>query len=93
MAAVQSSEALRRAAPLIGAASSVETMPFEVSSRIAYRAASEEMLLRSDLLLAAWNGQPSRSAGDTADVVGMARVMGRPTELFWPSPAETHQTG
>jgi hypothetical protein len=79
---------------LIGAARNVCTMAYEVSSREAYRAASEEMLHRSDLLLAAWNGEPSRSVGDTADVVGMAQAMGRRVEFFWPSGlSRVSQTG
>jgi hypothetical protein len=69
---------------LLGRARHVETMPFATSSRNAYRAASEAMLRRCDLLLAVWNGEPSRSIGDTADVVALARAYQVPVEVFWP---------
>jgi hypothetical protein len=42
------------------------------------------MLERCDLLLAAWNGRPSRNVGDTADVVAKAREQQVPVEVVWP---------
>jgi hypothetical protein len=62
----------------------VETMPFERSSRDAYLAASETMLSRCDLLLAVWDGEPSRNVGDTAHVVERAREHDVPVEVLWP---------
>jgi hypothetical protein len=59
-------------------------MPFETSSRAAYLAASEAMLDRCDLLLAVWNGSPSRRVGDTADVIAKARERHLPVEVLWP---------
>ena len=73
---------------LLARASSVRTMPFETSDRTAYLAASEAMLEGCDLLLAVWNGLPSRNTGDTADVVAKARERQVPVEVFWP-PAAT----
>jgi hypothetical protein len=69
---------------LLRRARSVETMPFETSSRAAYLAASEAMLHRCDLLLAVWDGEPSRDVGDTADVVAKAREQRVPVEVLWP---------
>ena len=69
---------------LLGRARSVRTMPFETSSREAYLAASLAMLRRCDLLLAAWNGLPSRNVGDTADVVAKAHQRQVPVEVVWP---------
>jgi len=69
---------------LLGLATRVHTMPFERSSRAAYLAASEDMLSRCDLLLAVWDGAPSRSVGDTADVVQKARALSVPVEVLWP---------
>jgi hypothetical protein len=71
---------------LLGQATSVRTMPFETSDRTAYLAASEAMLNQCDLLLAVWDGQPSRSMGDTADVVTKARERNLPVEVLWPPP-------
>lgn len=70
---------------LLSRASSVRTMPFETSGRTAYLAASEAMLDRCDVLLAVWNGRPSRAVGDTADVVAKARERQVPVEVFWPA--------
>jgi hypothetical protein len=70
---------------LLDRASTVRTMPFETSSRTAYLAASEEMLDRCELLLAVWDGEPSRNLGDTAHVVEVARRRDLPVEVIWPS--------
>lgn len=70
---------------LLAQASTVRTMPFEVSSRAAYLAASEAMLIKCDLLLAVWDGQASQRIGDTADVVRRARELSVPVEVLWPS--------
>ncbi len=71
---------------LVQAADHVRTMPFAESGRQAYLAASEDMLQRCDLLLAAWDGRPSRRAGDTADVIESARRMNVDYEVLWPAP-------
>jgi hypothetical protein len=72
---------------LLARASRVETMPFDRSSRAAYLAASEEMLDRCDVLLAVWDGNPSRDVGDTADIVRKARERDVPVEVLWPDGA------
>ena len=69
---------------LLALADDVETMPYPTSSRAAYFAASEAMLNRCDMLLAVWNGNPSRRMGDTADVVRKAREMRIPVIVIWP---------
>jgi len=69
---------------LLASAEDVETMPYPTSSRAAYFAASEAMLNRCDLLLAVWDGKPSRRVGDTADVVRKAREMRIPVTVIWP---------
>jgi hypothetical protein len=69
---------------LLRRAQAVETLPFASSCREAYLAASEAMLDRCDLLLAVWDGRPSRRMGDTADVVRLARERELPVEVFWP---------
>lgn len=72
---------------LVGRAVAVHTMPFESSGRDAYAAASEDMLDRCDILLAVWDGVPSRGLGDTADVVSRARYRRMPVRVLWPSGA------
>jgi hypothetical protein len=69
---------------LLALADDVETMPYLISDRLAYVAASEEMLNRCDMLLAVWNGRPSRQMGDTADIVRKAREMQIPVTIIWP---------
>ncbi|MFD0741974.1 hypothetical protein ACFQ1L_08855 [Phytohabitans flavus] len=66
----------------------VATMPFRYSNRQAFRAASEELLRRSDVLFAVWDGEPSRQLGDTADVVAVARDLGVPVVVVWPAGAQ-----
>jgi hypothetical protein len=78
---------------LLGRARHVDTMPFATSSRNAYRAASEAMLHRCDLLLAVWDGAPSRNLGDTADVVALAREREVPVEVLWPAESPDAEPG
>ena len=42
---------------------------------------------RSSVLLAVWDGQPSRGLGGTADVVAYARQRGVPVTVIWPEGA------
>jgi hypothetical protein len=69
---------------LLGQASQVSCMRFAHSGRDAYVAANEELLRRSDVLFAVWDGQPSRVRGDTADVVRTARRLLMPVSVLWP---------
>jgi len=72
---------------LLAQASTVSYMPFPESGREAYMAASEELLRRCDHLLAVWDGRPSASTGDTADVVRAARARQLPVTVLWPDGA------
>jgi hypothetical protein len=72
---------------LLGKAAHVSRMPFRHSDRWAFKAASEEVVRQSDLLLAVWDGLPSRELGDTADVVSAARAQGVPVVVLWPAGA------
>jgi hypothetical protein len=71
---------------LLGRASRVSWMPYEHSGRVAYMAASQELLRRCDRLFAIWDGRPSTRLGDTADVVRAARDLGVPVTVLWPEP-------
>lgn len=73
---------------LLGRASTVTYMPFKRSSRRAFMAASEELLRRCELLLAVWDGNPSKTLGDTADVVRAAEELDLPVTVLWPTGAQ-----
>jgi len=72
---------------LLGKAAQVLRMPFRRADRRAFKAASEEVLRQCELLLAVWDGLPSRKLGDTADVVTAARAEGVPVVVLWPAGA------
>jgi hypothetical protein len=72
---------------LIGKAADVFTMPYDVSNRDAYMAASEKVLASIDALFAVWDGGPSGGHGGTADVVDAARARGIPVTVLWPATA------
>ena len=72
---------------LLGKAAHVSRMPFRHSDRRAFKAASEEVVRQCELLLAVWDGLPSRKLGDTADVVTAARAEGVPVVVLWPAGA------
>jgi hypothetical protein len=65
----------------------VDRLPFTESSSESHMAASEVIVDRCDLLLAVWDGKPSRGHGGTADVVSYARERAVPVEVLWPEGA------
>lgn len=65
-------------------ATTVSYMPFDRSGREAYMAASQELIRRSDLLYAVWDGSRSTRLGDTADVVTAARRQRLSVRILWP---------
>lgn len=73
---------------LLARASSVTHLPFKHSNRRAFMTASEELLRRCDRLVAVWDGNPSRTLGDTADVVRAAGERDMPVTVLWPAGAE-----
>ena len=54
----------------------------------AYAAASREMLDRSEILIAVWDGVESGGPGGTADTVARARAEGKEVMVVWPAGAE-----
>jgi hypothetical protein len=54
----------------------------------AYAAASREMLDRSEILIAVWDGVESGGPGGTADTVARARAEGKEVVVIWPEGAE-----
>lgn len=72
---------------LLDAAHAVHTMPFPTAGPAAYLAATEELIRRSDVLLAVWDGGPPDGRGGTADAVDHARCVGREPVVVWPAGA------
>jgi hypothetical protein len=65
-------------------ASEVIQLPFRAPSAEAYWAAGQRVVGLADVLLAVWDGTPSRGVGGTADVVAFAGQSGVPTAVVWP---------
>jgi hypothetical protein len=68
-------------------ATAVVELPYPGPSEEAYWAAGREVVRRSDVLLAVWDGGPSGGTGGTADVVAFAGQRGVPTTVLWPQGA------
>lgn len=56
----------------------IHTLPFNHPSNEAYMAVGRWLADNSDILVAAWNGQPAAGKGGTGDVVYYAQCIGRP---------------
>jgi hypothetical protein len=52
-----------------------------------YEAASQEVVLRSDLLVAVWDGSDEGLRGGTAETVDFARQQGKDVRIVWPEGA------
>jgi hypothetical protein len=72
---------------LLARASRVRRLDHVESNSTAHMDASVEMLKSADLLIAVWDGQPSRGFGGTADVVAYARRQVIPVVVVWPDGA------
>jgi hypothetical protein len=72
---------------LYSQASHVEALEHTDSTEHAHMEAGKAVVDRSGLLVAVWDGQPSRGLGGTADVVAYARQRGVPVEIIWPAGA------
>jgi hypothetical protein len=72
---------------LYGQASHVEALGHTESTEQAHMDAGKVVVDRSSVLVAVWDGQPSRGLGGTADVVAYARERGVPVTVIWPEGA------
>lgn len=72
---------------LLDQAGAVRRLDHPESTPTAHMDASAQMLQRTDLLLAVWDGKPARGFGGTADVVAHARDIGLPVTILWPDRA------
>lgn len=58
-------------------AADVEVLKAAASNREAYLKAGKQVVNRSEMLIAVWDGKPAAGLGGTADVVAYARQCGR----------------
>jgi hypothetical protein len=68
-------------------------LPFSAPSEEAYWAAGQKVVGLAQVLLAVWDGTPSRGVGGTADVVAFAGERGVPTTVVWPPGSRRDQRG
>ena len=64
-----------------------EELDYGSSTMRAHMEGRREVVHRSNMLLAVWDGQPARGHVGTADVVDYARRRGMPVEVIWPKGA------
>jgi hypothetical protein len=72
---------------LYGRASYFEALEHMESTEQAHMDGGKVVVDRSSVLVAVWDGEPSRGLGGTADVVSYARQRGVPVEIIWPEGA------
>jgi hypothetical protein len=72
---------------LYGQASHVQVLEHTESTEQAHMDGGKVVVDCSSVLVAVWDGQPSRGLGGTADVVDYARQRGVPVEVIWPEGA------
>jgi hypothetical protein len=76
--------AAERFRSLLEKSSAVETLPFPRPSDEAFLAAGRRVVDLSELLIAVWDGGPSRGKGGTADIVEYAQRRGVRVKVIWP---------
>jgi len=74
-------------------AQEVIELPYSAPSEEAYLAAGQRVVSLAEVLLAVWDGTPSRGVGGTADVVALAGDRGVPTTIVWPPGSRRDQRG
>ena len=72
---------------LYGQASHVEALEHTASTEQAHMDGGKAVVDRSSVLVAIWDGEPSRGLGGTADIVAYARQRGVPVTVIWPEGA------
>jgi hypothetical protein len=69
---------------LLSRATSVEQLEFTVPSEDAFLAAGRRIVELSEQMIVAWDGQPAKGKGGTADIVRYAGTLGKPVYNVWP---------
>jgi len=70
---------------LLHQATYVITLAFDEPTEQAFYAAGRDVVERSQVLLAVWDGKPSAGLGGTADIVTYAHTLGREVVVIWPT--------
>jgi hypothetical protein len=73
-----------RARALLHRAARVDSLAAVKDRNLAYLEAGLATVEEADVMIALWDGQPSRGTGGTADVVAHARVLGKPLIIVHP---------
>ncbi len=76
---------LREFRQLLQSAAEVEVLPYEAPTEEAFYAAGKRVVDLSEILLAVWDGRPSRGLGGTADVVRYAQEFNHDVHIIWPA--------
>jgi hypothetical protein len=76
--------AQRKYQDLLEQADSSEVLDFEQPTEVAYMTAGATVVRSSDILIAVWDGKSARGLGGTADVVTLARRLGKQVRVVWP---------
>ena len=77
-------EDLDRFRSLLEAADAVTRLDYAEPSEEAFLAAGKSVVDNCEMLIAIWDGEPSRGLGGTADVVRYARDTGKAVSVVWP---------
>ncbi len=76
---------------LLARAETVRVIPEAESRNDAYLDAGMEVVHECDVLVAVWDGQPSRGKGGTADVVTYARELNKPIVIIDPATGDARR--
>ncbi|MGK5499933.1 hypothetical protein [Streptomyces sp. URMC 125] len=69
---------------LLNQAAEVTRLNYSSPSEEAYDAAGQWVANHCEVIIAIWDGEPSRGLGGTADAVAHARKLGRAVHVVWP---------
>ena len=79
------SESARRSyAALLSLADETTTLAFSEPTEEAFLSAGHEVVRRSEILIAVWDGKAAAGKGGTGDVVSYARMQGVDVRVVWP---------
>ena len=69
---------------LLAQCSDTVVLGYDEPTEASFMAAGEEVVRRSDLVIAVWDGLPAAGLGGTADAVAYARSLGKDIVVVWP---------
>lgn len=75
-------------AELLARSDECETLPYSQPTEQAYLDAGKRVVELCELIIAVWDGKPSKGKGGTADIVGYARERGKNAVVLWPRNTE-----